>query len=627
MLLEPGEVIGLIKPAVDAHTLGLASVRSLLAQCGVRWVDADNRLSRLADGPMRLEDGAVLEQWIRAQGVTRIGMSYRLDPESGAARMVALMGVLVSRRLLAAMGGPVRGVYFAGLPETCSRVCEALGPLVVVFPGDDSDEETLLKLGVPPVRIPSRIRQTAEYDTARMEFARDVLRRGLHESIRPHDRPSYPTYGTAADTLDARLDDARRRSVLPLMRAHVGPFLEDRLAAVRMMTDWSKLLAATGYLDILSLGTSQLTQSHFGQDWSGLTNGGGVPVQYPEEYRTLREAARPMLVRTYSGTTDVPALARIHEETLEIAWHALSFWWFCRLDGRGPNDLLTNLRQHFDTIRYAASTQRPVEPNVPHHFMFRGSDDVTYVVSALLAARAMASCGVRHMVLQTMLNTPRRTGGLADLARARAILALLRERGNYGMRITLQPRAGLDYFSTDLNRARAQLAAATALMDDIEPHNIESPQIIHVVSYCEAAHLATPPEVDESIRITRAAIAEYRRLRRRGDMKDMSADPDVNRRQTELMADARCVLSAIDAAIPQVQTPEGFCRVFAAGFLPVPDLWHCRQEFPEATRWRTAMMDGSVVVVDSEGRPVPAALRAEEAASAARQMMRRIAPG
>jgi len=126
--------------------------------------------------------------------------------------------------------------------------------------------------------------------------------------------------------------------------------------------------------------------------------------------------------------------------------------------------------------------------------------------------------------------------------------------------------------------------------------------------------------VDESIRITRAALQEYRRLRTSGDVEDMSHNEDVRHREAVLTAEAQNVLDAIDRSIPQVCTPEGLYTAFAAGFMPVPDLWHCREEFPEAVRRQTAIVDGSVQVVDSEGRPVPAASRAEEAAEVARRM-------
>ncbi|NLI00565.1 MAG: cobalamin-binding protein [Chthonomonadales bacterium] len=621
--LQSHDVIGLVKPAVDAHTLGLATVASLLSECGYRTVEAETAVNSLLDAPMRAESADQIEEWIRSERITRLGMSYRLDPDAALEKLERLLWALSVRGLLAEQGGPIAAVYFAGLPEACTKVRDRHAGLVTALSGDASDQETLVALGVPAARIPSRIRETAVYDEARLAFGRDLIRRGLHHEVTPPERPSYPAYGAAADTLEARLRDAMDRKTLPLMRAHVGPYSDRREEAIARMLDWCRMLAASGYLDVLSLGTSQLTQSHFGQDWTGLANGGGVPVRTPEEYRALREAARPMLVRTYSGTRNVPAMARIHEEHVEIAWHALSLWWFCQLDGRGPNDLLTNLREHFEAMRYIARTGKPFEPNVPHHFMFRGADDVTYVVSAVLAARAAAACGIQRMVLQTMLNTPRRTSGIADLARVRAILSLLRSpqlAARCPQQVWLQPRAGLDYFSPDLDLARVQLAASTALMDDIEPANDASPQIVHVVSYCEAVSLATPPEVDESIRITRAALREYRRLRRAGDADDMGAHADVRRRTNELIADAQVVLQAIEDSVPDPYTPDGFYRIYQAGFLPTPDLWHCRDEFPHAIARRTAMVDGQMVVVDHDGAPIPAAVRAQEAAEEARKI-------
>lgn len=621
--LGPDDTIGFVKPTVDAHTLGLATVKSLLEECGYRVVEAAHDVNALLDRPMSAESADLVDHWVRSERITRIGMSYRLDPEAGVETLERLLWALSVRGVLADQGGTIRSLYFAGLPDACRRVAERHGGLVIVFSGDEADHETLLKLGVPPERVPAHIKQTAAYDEARLAFGRDLIRRGLHHGVVPPRRPDYRGYGTSADALEDRLRDAREREALPLMRAHVGPYSDRPEEAVARMLGWCRMLAATGHLDVLSLGTSQLTQSHFNESWEGLANGGGVPVRTPQEYRALREAARPMLVRTYSGTRDVPALARIHEESLEIAWHALSLWWFCRLDGRGPNDLLTNLREHVATLRYIASTGKPFEPNVPHHFMFRGADDVTYVVSAVIAARLAAACGIRRLVLQTMLNTPKRTSGIADLSRARAILKLLKDARLGRMSVSLQPRGGLDYFSPDLELARAQLAATTALMDDIEPGSASSPEIVHVVSYCEAVSLATPPEVDESIQITRAALAEYRRLRARGDIGDMSVHPEVARRTEALVADARAVLAAIEDSVPEPYTPDGLHAIYAAGFLPTPDLWHCRDEFPHALSRRTAMADGSVIVVGPDGAPTPAAVRAAEAAETARGLAMR----
>ena len=44
----------------------------------------------------------------------------------------------------------------------------------------------------------------------------------------------------------------------------------------------------------------------------------------------------------YAGTKRIPELAAIHEETINICWHALSLWWFNQLMGVAY-DLYTNL--------------------------------------------------------------------------------------------------------------------------------------------------------------------------------------------------------------------------------------------------------------------------------------------
>ena len=72
----------------------------------------------------------------------------------------------------------------------------------------------------------------------------------------------------------------------------------------------------------------------------------------------------------------------LYENRINMAWHVLSLWWFCRSDGRGPDPVRENLQQHIETLRYIATTGKPFEANVSHHFAFRGADDVTYVVSS-----------------------------------------------------------------------------------------------------------------------------------------------------------------------------------------------------------------------------------------------------
>jgi hypothetical protein len=612
------DVFGLLRPAVDAHSLGVSTVAQLLQECGFRVAIANAMVCEAAGSPEAPDHAAALARWVRSAGITRLGFSYRLDPFDGVELFRRLCHQLRRRGLTDDVGGPIISICFAGLPEACALVGRLFGEAVATFCGDETPGETLDRLGVPPTLRPSGLSQEIAYDDARLAFGRQLVASGRAAETEAVDRSGYPEYGTARDGLLPRLRYSQRAGLPPLLRAHLGPYLPDRVEAVHLFLEWTRQLASRGLLDVLSIGTSQLTQEAFGEDWDGRPNGGGVPINAPEEYRAIAEAARPMLVRTYAGTKNIPWLARLHEDTLNIAWHALSFWWFCRIDGRGPYSVRDNLAQHLEALRFIADSGKPFEPNVSHHFAFRGADDVTYIVSAVLAARTAKAHGVRHLVLQNMLNTPKGTWGVQDLAKSRAMLALVRELEDASFRVTLQPRAGLDYLSPGTEKAKAQLAAVTALMDDIEPHDPASPPVIHVVSHSEGTRLADPAVVNESLQITRAALAEYRILRARGEVEDMAHSPEVMARTETLLSGARAVLREIHAVVPDPCSAEGLYDVLHAGFLPLPHLWAGREEFARAARARTRIADGGVKLVDAMDQVVSPERWAQETAAAYR---------
>ena len=247
------------------------------------------------------------------------------------------------------------------------------------------------------------------------------------------------------------------------------------------------------------------------------------------------------------------------------------------------------------------TTGKPVEPNVPHHFAFRGADDISYIISGYLAAKACKKLGVRHLILQNMLNTPKYTWGVQDLAKGRTMLKLVRSLEDDTFKVSLQSRAGLDYFAPDLDYAKVQLAAVTCMMDDLEPENNDSPEIIHVVNYCEAVRLATPPVIKESIQITLNALREYRLARTLGKVPNMKYDRDVNERFNALYAEAMEAIDLLEANIPNLYTPEGFYKVFTEGFLPVPYLMDNQRKFKKATQYSTAIKNGGISVVDDNG--------------------------
>lgn len=599
-ILKSNEIFGFIKPPIDAHTLGITTISYLLEKCGYKTLLAKKDISEAAIEVKKINNISKVKKWIIDNGITQLGFSYRLDPVDAKELFCNLFFALKGSNLFVENGGPIKRVFYAGLMDSGRLINNELNDTILTFIGGESNIQSLELLGVPMERMPIDLIQDSEYDKMRMTFAYDLISSEKYKYIDYQNHYGYSKCGTDRDSYLDRLKFAAENNSLPLIRAHVGPYYADRKAAIDEFNSWVKQLANDKLLDILSIGTSQLTQSNFGEDWSGLQNGGGVPINSELEYSYIREIAKPMLVRTYAGTKNIVYLSKMYERSLNISWHALSLWWFSELDGRGPNNVLDNLTEHIEVIKYIAQSKKPLEPIVSHHFAFRGCDDVSYIVSAYISSKLAKKCGVNHLILQNMLNTPKSTIGVQDLAKSRVLIKLVRELEDDKFRVSLQTRAGLDYFSPDLEVAKMQLAAVTALMDDIEPDNENSPQIIHVVSYSEATHLATPDIVNDSIRITLGALREYRKLRKSGAIENMKYNKDVTRRSEDLYIETKEAINILEKHIDNLYSAEGFYKVFKEGFFPVPSLIDNNNNYPKAKEYLTIYKDGGIKVVDDE---------------------------
>ncbi len=590
-----------MKTLMDAHTMGIYAAAELLKECGYRAIIAPPQIEE-ALGKISLDSSKeLILGWLKENHISHIGVSYRLDTDNAVDIVGQLVHMLRSKGAYESSEAFIRSIYFAGLTAACDKIDQEYAGRIRTFHGGESDEETLLIMGVLPEEIPERMLTGCLYDKELLKFGNEIIRKGMYRERKPFERNTYPEFGTSKDSLLLRLEHNFADGFHPLIRAHSGPYAAEmtREQCLCEYQEWCRSLSGAGYLDILSIGSSQLSQSNFGEDWNGKLNGGGVPVNAEQEYREIWDAARPMLVRTYSATKNIRHMAEVYERCINISWHALSLWWFNELDGRGPNSLYRNLQEHIKTIRYIASTGKPVEANVSHHFAFRGCDDITYITSAYLAAKLIKKCGVNTFILQNMLNTPRNTWGIQDIAKSRALLNLIKGLEDKCFRVILQTRAGLDYFKPDLEKAKIQLAAVTAMMDDIEPNNRYSPEIIHVVSYSEALFLATPDILNDSIKITETALSEYRKLKKQGMTPDTMTD-EINERAWILQNTAAQIVKAMEENIADLYSPEGFYIAFTAGWLPVPELWSDSSEFTHAKNWKTKRVNGGVCLTDSE---------------------------
>jgi hypothetical protein len=150
------------------------------------------------------------------------------------------------------------------------------------------------------------------------------------------------------------------------------------------------------------------------------------------------------------------------------------------------------------------------------------------------------------------------------------------------------------------------------MMDDIEPENEQSPDIIHVVSYCEAVKLATPEFINESIQITTKSIFEYRKLKKSGMIDNMINNIDVIERTEDLYNEVKSIVATIESNIPEPYSAEGLYTIFAKGIMPVPYLWEGREEFKEAIKWKTGLVNGGIKVIDDNGNPMNPGLRVQQ---------------
>lgn len=506
-------------------------------------------------------------QTAQEQQATLVGVSYRLTPETGER--------LLAEFTEAADDLAQAGVRFAfgGTPPVAARARAFPGFFDAVFDGSETpaDVLTYLRAGAPPV--------------------------------------------TAADYPGTLLERIAWQAPYPLLRHHFG------LPTLVATQEGIAQIAAAKVLDVISLGIDQDAQENFfhpdRQD-PRRTGAGGVPVRSADDYRLLYAASRQgnfPLLRTYSGTDDFIRLAEMYLDTIRLAWAAVPLFWFNQMDGRGPHDLEGSIRAHQELIAWYAAHDVPVELNEPHHWGMRDAPDVVFVVAGYLSAYTAWGFGVKDYVAQLMFNSPPGVSDAMDLAKMLAVLELIEPLAsqprpgvlaangwlpNPGFHIHRQTRVGLLSHPLDPEAARGHLAAATYLQMALKP------QIVHVVGHTEAHHAATADDVIAACNVARRAIENAVR-----GAPDMTADPAVQARKRELMAEATTTLAAIRQLAPPSVTdplldPATLARAVTSGILDAP---HLRNNSFGRGAINTRIVAGACVAVDGAGKLLTEAAR------------------
>jgi len=330
-----------------------------------------------------------------------------------------------------------------------------------------------------------------------------------------------------------------------------------------------------------------------------------VPVRSADDYRALYQASRrgnyPML-RTYSGTDDFIKLAELYVDTINIAWCAIPLFWFNQMDGRGPWDLEGSIREHQGVMKWYGEHNIPVELNEPHHWGMRDSSDVTFVVSAYLAAYNARAFGVNDYIAQLMFNSPPGLSDAMDLAKMLAVMDMIEPLQHKNFKVWKQSRIGLLSHPLDPDAARGHLAAATYLQMSLKPH------IYHIVGHTEAHHAATADDVIEASKIVRRSIENAM------GAPDMTMDKTISKRRKELVKEANILLEAISALSgPEAGDPftdaATLTRAVISGLMDAPQLRNNKFGRGEA---RTSIIHGASVAVNRKGKPIREGQRISE---------------
>jgi len=589
----------------DPHTQGLFRVARIAQKAGLQ--------PHVMPPATPLE--VVLERINRVDPAW-LGFSYRLSPEVGLREFRCCLQRLRDSGLLSRTGGTARRVALAGLPETMRAVDSIRHDLpceVWTMPQDLDPMRAsarVLEFFAVPAAIRTKILEELrpEFYPPRFRELDDLARQVASND----DYRNEPPLSVPSERAKVSYTERIREMDMPLLRTHFGI----PAPSIAPTVEGIAALAEARVVDEISLGSSDLSQRYFGDPTAflGRKNDGGVPYSTPEHLVELFQASRrgnfPGM-KPYAHVTGlVPFVATCLRAGMLIGSHqAVPLFWFNELDGRGPTPLRESIIEHQATVRELAKHGIPVEMNDPNHFSSRWAHDTLIVVDYALITAVMLANGVQDLILQLQFNKPRETGDHADLAKMLAGLDLAEELitgSRSGARLWRETRTGIDSFPPDLDAARYQLARSTFLQLLVEPH------AIHLVSYCEALHVAGVEDVIDSSKLVRRCVRVFRC--HAADLLRLRQHPLVVERRAHLVAEATRTLrhiAGLDGGprpAPQVPlaslvrrlaNPQALYNALQTGVMAAPGIFH--KDYPAARNVVTApVANGFIECLDPQ---------------------------
>jgi hypothetical protein len=535
----------------------------------------------------RLIVGAAIGDCVHVAGVVNfLNLAEQLGYETVCLGPAVSVDVLLER--VAALDPAVVAVGYRLTPENCRNL---LGELSTKAHTRGEDRRAWLFGGTEPCVAVAR-----ELGLFQTTFASGTSKQAVVAYLRGEQADTSP--GTPPP--QTLVDRIRWKAPYPLLRHHFGrPTVDETLAGVVE-------IARAECLDVISLGTDQNAQEHFFRPVEmdpGAHGAGGVPVRTESDlagiYAHSRLGNYPLL-RCYSGTRDTLQWASMLVREIHNAWCAIPLFWYTALDGRSLRPLREAIPETQQLMRWHAERSVPVEMNESHHWSLRDAPDVIAVVAAYLAAYNARAAGVQDYVQQLMFNNPPNTSPVMDLGKMLAKLELVESLQGSRFRVWRETRGGLTSYPPDPSVACGHLAATVTLQMQLHPH------IVHIVGPTEAHHATTAAELTAACRITDGAISQCLL-----GLPDMTRDPRVQQRKTELLADAAVLLDAIAQLAPagcdSYTDPDALAQAVEIGLLDAP---HLRGNAAGCGKIVTRIIGGACLAIDPDsGKPVPEGAR------------------
>jgi hypothetical protein len=470
-----------------------------------------------------------------------LGLSYRLTPEIGCWELEKILRLFISTGLIHRDDGIKIG--FAGLPDTIQMVKARLNMLplnvYLIEPYDtiiDIITGTLdyFEISHNREKIVATIKEELVPEGIKLldQLADEVIADDRYLTEPPLPIPSEK----AKNNLITRIQE----SSIPLLRSHFGLLGDSIEPTVQGISE----IAESRVIDEISLGSSDLSQRYFGhpEQFVNRKNDGGVPYKTREDLVRLFQASRKgnfPSIKPYCHVVDiVPFIHTCLESGMLLGAHqAIPLFWFNELDGRGPTVVRDSIREHFAAVRELARFNIPVEMNDPNQWSSRWAHDTMIVTSYALISAVMYICGVKNMLMQMQLNKPKETGDYADLAKMMAGMEIAAQIAQGQTFIIKETRTGIESISSDMKKAKWQLARSTLLQMCMEPH------IVHIVSHCEANHAATAKDIIDSSKLVRRAIHIFNQYK--NDIMHELQTPLINERKDYLLSESNYLLKKI----------------------------------------------------------------------------------